>query len=130
MAPPCTTAAGDWTVADLLARFGPIAHRRVRQDPAPGSATEQDVVALHDRENRLYELVDGVLVEKSTGIQESYLEAGVRLLWYVDPAARRVEVFTSAATSAVVHESDALFGEPVLPGFVLPLRELFARLGQ
>ena len=34
---------------------------------APGTATEQDVVAIHDRENRRCELVDGVLVEKVMG---------------------------------------------------------------
>src|ERR1700694_5673976 len=63
----------DWTVADLLAHFGPIAHRRMRQEPAPGSATEQDVLDIQDHEKRLYELVEGVLVEKTMGVQESYL---------------------------------------------------------
>lgn len=57
------TASSDWTVADLLAHFGPIDHRRIRQEPAPGTATEQDVLDIHDRENRLYELMDGVLVD-------------------------------------------------------------------
>src|SRR6266446_4632735 len=66
-------AGSEWTVADLLTHFGAIAHRRVRQEPAPGSATEQDVLAIHDREKRLYELVDGVLVEKAMGVQESFL---------------------------------------------------------
>jgi hypothetical protein len=60
-------------VADLLAHFGPIAHRRIRQDPAPGTAVEQDVLDIHDREKRLYELLDGVLVEKAMGVQESFL---------------------------------------------------------
>jgi len=63
----------DWTVADLLARFGPIAHRRIRQDPPPGTATEQDVLDIYHREKRLFELIDGVLVEKAMGIQEAYL---------------------------------------------------------
>ena len=37
----------------------------------PGTATERDVVEVHDRENRLCELVDGVLVEKVMGFDES-----------------------------------------------------------
>jgi len=63
----------DWTVADLFDLLGPIPFSRIRQDPPPGEATEQDVVEIHDRENRLYELIDGVLVEKTMGAYESYL---------------------------------------------------------
>src|SRR4051794_26948774 len=75
MSAPTLTPPAEWTVADLLARFGPIPHRRIRQDPAPGTATEQDVLDIHAREKRLYELVDGVLVEKTVGMQESFLAA-------------------------------------------------------
>jgi Uma2 family endonuclease len=61
------------TVADLLERLGGISGRRVRVDPAPGRATEKDVIRLQEREDRLYELVDGVLVEKVMGLLESCL---------------------------------------------------------
>src|SRR5262245_45327593 len=61
------------TLADLLERFGPIPAARIRYDPPPGTASEQDVIALEARENRLFELVDGVLVEKVMGFYESYL---------------------------------------------------------
>src|SRR5262249_58700032 len=47
----------------------------VRLQPPPGTATEADVVAVHDREDRLCELVDGVLVEKTMGYYESYIAA-------------------------------------------------------
>ena len=63
------------TVADLLERLGGIAATRVLLDPRPGEATEQDVVNLHDRENRLFELVDGTLVEKVMGFEESRFAA-------------------------------------------------------
>jgi len=66
-------SATDWTAADLVEHFGPIALRRIRHDPTPGRATEKDVIRIHRREKRLYELVDGVLVEKTVGVQESYL---------------------------------------------------------
>ncbi|HUT09091.1 MAG TPA: Uma2 family endonuclease [Thermoguttaceae bacterium] len=62
-----------WTAADLASRFGAIPLCRIRHDPPPGSASEGDVVEIHDREDRLYELVDGVLVEKTVGTYESYL---------------------------------------------------------
>jgi Uma2 family endonuclease len=59
------------TIADLLERLGGIAAKRVRSQPPPGTATERDVIEVHDRENRLFELVDGTLVEKIMGFDES-----------------------------------------------------------
>lgn len=61
------------TVADLLEQLGPISLSRIRPIPAPGVATEQDVVDLDTHEDRLYELIDGVLVEKVMGFYKSYL---------------------------------------------------------
>ena len=63
----------DVTVADLLELFGPMPAGRIRTNPPPGTATEQDVVDIEARESRLCELVDGVLVEKTVGVYESYL---------------------------------------------------------
>jgi len=65
------TATQDVTVADLLHRLGGISAKRVRLVPTPGTATEKDVIEVHDRTNRLCELVDGVLVEKVMGFDES-----------------------------------------------------------
>jgi len=61
------------TVADLLESLGDIPPERIRMRPPPGTATEDDVIAIHAREKRLCELVDGVLVEKPTGFDESRL---------------------------------------------------------
>jgi Uma2 family endonuclease len=62
-----------WTASDVIARFGDIPLARIRTSPAPGEATEADVIELHDRHDRLYELIDGTLVEKTMGWQESEL---------------------------------------------------------
>lgn len=209
-----TSTATIVTLADLLEQLGGIAPDRVRFRPAPGTATEQDVLAIHDREGRLYELVDGVLVEKAMGLRESllaialaailwnfvrpkklgvvtgadgtmrltsglvrmpdvafiswnrlpnrrvpdepipdlapdlavevlsagntpgemarkrqeYFAAGVQLVWQIDPNTRTVEVFTAPEQSTVLHEMQTLDGGTVLPGFMLPLHELFAEL--
>ncbi len=49
--------------------------------PLAGTATEEDIIEIQLREDRLYELVNGVLVEKAMGLYESYLAAVfVRLL--------------------------------------------------
>jgi Uma2 family endonuclease len=61
------------TVADLLEQLGGIAPQRVRLKPLPGTATEADLIAASLRDDRLCELVDGVLVEKVMGYRESLL---------------------------------------------------------
>jgi Uma2 family endonuclease len=61
------------TLADLLERLGGIPPRRVLFHPPPGTATERDVFEVRRRENRVCELVDGVLVEKAMGYRESAL---------------------------------------------------------
>jgi Uma2 family endonuclease len=66
------------TFDDVLERLGRIDPKRVRLVPAPGTATEEDVVRLGRKEARLFELIDGVLVEKIMGAKESFL-AGLLL---------------------------------------------------
>jgi Uma2 family endonuclease len=61
------------SLADLLEELGGISPSRIRIRPQLGTATEQDVIDIHDRENRLFELVDGVLVEKVMGFWEGRL---------------------------------------------------------
>ncbi len=60
-------------LADLRRRLGGIPLERIWFHPAPGTATEQDVLKAEARENRLCELVDGTLVEKAMGFEESRL---------------------------------------------------------
>ncbi len=57
------------TIANLLEGLGDIPPERVRLSPFPASA--DDVARIWDRERRLFELVDGVLVEKPMGFWES-----------------------------------------------------------
>jgi Uma2 family endonuclease len=59
------------TLADLWERLGRVPLERIRLHPAPGTATEDDVVRIDEHENRLCELVDGTLVEKPMGAEES-----------------------------------------------------------
>lgn len=212
MAHATETPPKAWTAADLVERFGAIPLNRLRFKPSLGAATEEDVTEIHDREKRLCELIDGVLVEKTVGGYESYLavaitsrlwnhvverklgivlgadgmfrlipglvripdvsfisrdrlpdgkpprtafveiapdlavevlspsntdremqqklidyfQAGVRLVWYVDPARRSVRVYTSPTEFTDFVETQILTGGAVLPEFRLPLKELFA----
>ena len=201
--------------AELVRRLGGIPLDRICFTPPPGTATERDLRAALRRSDRLYELVDGTLVEKAMGLRESmiagqllieigvfarrhdlgmpageagtvrlmkglvripdvaffswaklpgrvlpsrpipdlapdlavevlsetntpaemqrklreYFLAGVRLVWMIDSARRRADVYTSPdAPAATLDESQALDGGAVLPGFTLPLADLFAHL--
>ena len=212
MNPPTPATAPEWTTTDLVDRLGRIPLSRIRFDPAPGTATEEDVLRIEAKEDRICELVDGVLVEKpmayfesvlasfliriigqfvaekklgmvtgesglmrilprrvrapdvafiswerhrarrnpNSGIggvvpdlavevfspgntvdemdhkREEYLKAGVRLIWYVDPHERVVDVFAPSAERVRLDHAGTLDGRDVLPGFALPVRDLFA----
>jgi Uma2 family endonuclease len=54
----------------LLQRLDDIPPERIRLHPTPGTATERDLLKP---EGRLCELVDGILVEKAMGYDESLL---------------------------------------------------------
>lgn len=62
----------DWTVRELESHLG-VPPERIRLHPPPGMATEQDALDLEEQRHILCELIDGVLVEKSTGWYESTL---------------------------------------------------------
>jgi len=63
------------TFADLLRQLGDISPDRVLMQPTPGTATVRDLASLLQRTDRLYELVDGVIVEKVMALHESILAA-------------------------------------------------------
>jgi Uma2 family endonuclease len=60
---------------------------------------------------------------------DDYFSAGVRLVWYIDPRTRSAKSYTAEDRCVDVDESGSLSGGDVLPGFDLPLRELFAKAG-
>ncbi len=60
--------------------------------------------------------------------RDDYFTPGVRLVWEIDPDARTVTVYTSPTDSTMLQVGDTLDGGIVLPGFTLPLAELFAEL--
>ena len=199
------------TLADLRKRLGNIPLDRIRFHPAPGTATEKDVVEVEERENVSCELIDGTLVEKALGFDESQLswrlghlvgsyldqndlgtcvgadgmmriapgkvrypdlaflvwekfpggvvpddplpdivpdlavevlskgntkleiarkiresfEAGVRVVWVIDPRKRSARFIRPLAIRPFSATIRSLDGGDVLPGLIVPLRELF-----
>jgi Uma2 family endonuclease len=197
------------TFADLHRRLGGIPLDRIRTHPAPGTATEADLLKP---DGRICELIDGVLVEKPVGDRESLLggylvhlfwshvepedlgivlgadgfirveegllrapdvtfipwsalpggelpeeaywsvapglvvevlspgntkpeidrkltelfSVGCKLAWVIDPDTRTAKVYTSAKRFKELDATGTLDGGKVLPGFKLPLADLFA----
>jgi len=56
---------------------------------------------------------------------EMWLDAGVRLVWVVDPQARLAAAHHPGGLVTVLRADGVLDGEDVLPGFRLPLAPLF-----
>ena len=54
-----------------------------------------------------------------------YLQAGVRLVWLVDPASLTVTVFRQDAAPKSFGAGESLDGGDVLPGFSVPVAEIF-----
>lgn len=61
---------------------------------------------------------------------EDYMENGARLLWIVYPDERLIDVYRPGEPAQTLRESDDLDGFDVLPGFSVPVAELFAPLDQ
>ena len=95
------------TLADLLRRLGDIPPERILIDPPPGLATEADVIRLNDHEDRLCELVEGVLVEKAMSFLAALLAAAL---------ASSLHEFVSARNLGLVVGADAAVR--LLPGLV------------
>jgi len=56
---------------------------------------------------------------------DEWLAAGVSMVWVVDPQRRAVEIWQPGETPQNLGEQDLLLGDPILPGFQLPVKELF-----
>jgi Uma2 family endonuclease len=201
------------TTLDAPRLLGIPAHRIVLE-PAPGTATEEDVIHLLHHHDRICELIDGTLVEKPMGTREGFLAAaiirilgayvhdrnlglvggpdgpyrmlegnirypdvsflpwsslpegelpeeaiwsvvptlavevlsesntlaemvqkwgeladlGTQVMWLIDPATSTAKVWRPGEEPVSVTMKDSLDAAPALPGFTLPLADVFATL--
>ena len=76
--PPAPAAPKYANGAEWLHALGDVPLERIVMDPPPGTATEQDLLRLVERDKRLVELIDGTLVEKPVGWIEALI--AVRLI--------------------------------------------------
>jgi Uma2 family endonuclease len=58
---------------------------------------------------------------------DEYFDTGVRLAWVIDPATESARVYTTRHKSRRLDKEQSLSGGSVLPGFLVPLKDLFGR---
>jgi Uma2 family endonuclease len=63
----------------------------------------------------------GDVIDKVT----AYLDAGVRLVWVIEPVRLRATVYAADRTARLLNTDDTLEGGSVLPGFRIPLADIF-----
>jgi len=56
---------------------------------------------------------------------QRWLSAGARIVWTVDPKTRTIKVYEGTDKATVLREDDELTGGDLVPGFRLPVAEIF-----
>jgi Uma2 family endonuclease len=69
-------------------------------------------------------------ITQLTAKAREYLKAGTLLVWVVDPPTRSVRVHQPGRRVATLSMDGILDGGTVLPGFTLPLAQLFSDMAQ
>jgi Uma2 family endonuclease len=111
-------------------RLGNIPLERICFTPPPGTATERDLLGAMRRSDRLYELVDGTLVEKPMGLGEANI-AG-ELLTDINNFVRKHKLGLTFGADATVRLLKGLVRVPdvsflcwdKLPGRLLPSKPI------
>lgn len=96
-----------------------------------------DPTSQIDREDILFApdliveiLSPGQTVRELTLKIRAALRGGVRVGWLIDEAHRKVVVFRGGQPAQILVPGDSLTSDDVLPGFVLPVNELFGWVDQ
>jgi Uma2 family endonuclease len=91
---------------------------KIPREPVPRLAPDLAVEVLSE----------GNTSQEMARKRQEYFEAGVQLVWEIDPRQRTVTVYASPEEFSTFGETNLLDGGDVLPGFTLSLAELFAEL--
>lgn len=76
------------------------------------------VIELRSPTDRLQPLKDKM---------EEYLKNGAALGWLIDPAERKVYIYCPSAPVECLDDPEILSGDPLLPGFQLPVARLWTK---
>jgi Uma2 family endonuclease len=99
----------------------------ISEERLPGGATPKEKIPAIAPDLAVEILSESNTPKEMARKLREYFDAGSRLVWYVDPTDRSVQVYTAVDASTRLSEDDALDGDPVLPGFRLAIRQWFDR---
>lgn len=116
--------------------FGPPGSERVFQPDVTFATHERRAVPGRNQRKFLWTAPD-LAIEVLSPEQDAgefadkllfYLLHGVRMVWVVNPWERTVRVYRPGEDSRLLGPGDVLDGGDVLPGFSVPIDEIFAEL--
>jgi Uma2 family endonuclease len=84
------------TMAERIAELGGIAPQRIRLEPAPGTATVEDLANYNATHSPLCELIDGTLVERAVGYKSSLVAITIATILRSFVAPRKLGVISGA----------------------------------
>jgi Uma2 family endonuclease len=101
-----------------------IAKQRLRGKPLPRKY-------MKGAPDLVVEIVspNDVLIELVIKMRE-YFESGAQLAWVINPEDQTVVVYHSAQPDYILKSGDSLDGEEIIPGFSMPVAEVFAGLAR
>lgn len=132
-----------WALANFIKprKLGRLVIEALYKDPADPHNARQPDIAFTSKTRMLplttqgaAPLIPDLCVEikspgnKVTDLRDKaayYLAHGGRLVWIVYPPQKLVEVYASGEDVALLTEHDTLTGGEILPGFELPVRDIF-----
>jgi Uma2 family endonuclease len=118
---------GPLRLSEALVRLPDVSF--VSWNRLPGRAVTQEAILASAPDLAIEILGKGNTPREMERKLREYFDAGVTLVWYIDPASRSA-VSYAAIDKPVPHDQDTpLDASPVLPGFQLSLKTLFARAG-
>jgi Uma2 family endonuclease len=98
------------------------------RDRLPGGERPKERVPLLVPNIVVEILSEGNTPEELAGKRRLYFDAGVDVVWEIDPDRRAATVYRSLSEFDLLNENDRLEGGKVLPGFNRSLAEVFAEL--
>ena len=118
----CVGADGMMRIAPGLVRIPDLSF--ITWDRLPGRESPREAIPDLAPDLAVEVLNEGNTKPEMARKVREYFDAGVALVWLIDPRKRTARVFSAVGKSALVRADQTLDGGAVLPGFVLRLSDL------